>query len=154
MVDDLLLGVAPHLLVVVLVLVEHPLEVGHPFSELYLLPDLAVAHYAAHQVLVVVAVHHREGQLVGAGHPHLQLVVQLLLRVVVPEAHALGETGGVALLLAGLLLGLLVGDLLGGFLADLEVVEVGVEEGFFLGDEEGDLFRVGRGDLLADEDVG
>lgn len=154
MVDDLLLGVAPHLLVVVLVLVEHPLEVGHPLSELYLLPDLAVAHYAPHQVLVVVAVHHREGQLVGAGHPHLQLVVQLLLRVVVAEVHALGETGGVALLLAGLLLGLLVGDLLGGFLADLEVVEVGVEERFFLGDEEGDLFRVGRGDLLADEDVG
>ena len=137
-----------------LVLVEHPLEVGHALPELYLLPDLALGHDAPHQVLVVVAVHHREGQLVRPRHPHLQLLVELLLGVVVTEVHALRETGGVALLLVGLVLLLLVGDLLGGLLADLEVVEVGVEEGLLLGDEEGDLFGVGRGDLLADEDVG
>ena len=44
MIDDFFLGIAPHLLVIVFVLVEDPLEVWYSFSKLDLFPDLAIDH--------------------------------------------------------------------------------------------------------------
>ena len=62
-VDYLLFGIAVHLLVAVFILIEDPLEIGHTFSQLYLPPNLTITHYLPHEVLIVIAIHHRESQL-------------------------------------------------------------------------------------------
>lgn len=63
MVDYFFLGVAPHLFVVMLILIEDPLEIGHALSKLDLLPNLPLVHDGPHQILVIVAIDNGEGQL-------------------------------------------------------------------------------------------
>ena len=87
-VDDPLLVVRPHLLVVVPVLVKHPLEVRHAFPRLDLLPYLPLQKDIPDHVLVVVAPHHHEGGLVGALDYPQFLGSRILERYVLAMVHA------------------------------------------------------------------
>lgn len=61
MVDNFLFSKAPHLFIIILVLVEDPFEVGHTIAEFNLFPYLPLSHYASNQVFVIVAIDHCEG---------------------------------------------------------------------------------------------
>ena len=158
MVDDPPFGVGPHLLVVVLVFVENPLEIGHSLACLDLLPDLPLQQHLPHQILVVVAPNdHKSGLILGSDHFQFLVLHFLTLIFLFATAHPRpsGQTGGieaVGKVFLGFLL--VIGHLFVGLLADFEVVQVEILVGLLLGDEQGDLLGVGWTDLLADEDVG
>lgn len=57
-IDDFFLGVTPHLFIIMLILIENPLEIGDSLSKLDLLPYLAFIHDGANQILIVIAIHH------------------------------------------------------------------------------------------------
>lgn len=65
MIDNFFLGVTPHLFIVMFILIEDPLEIGHALSKLDLLPYLPLIHDGPHQILVIIAIDNSKGQLFG-----------------------------------------------------------------------------------------
>ena len=61
MIDNFLLGITPHLFIVMFILIENPFKIGHALSKLDLLPYLSLIHDGSNQVLVIVAVYYCKG---------------------------------------------------------------------------------------------
>lgn len=62
-IDNFLLSVAPHLFIVMFVLIKDPLEIRHALTKLDLLPYLPLIHDGPHKILVIIAIDYGISQL-------------------------------------------------------------------------------------------
>jgi hypothetical protein len=96
MVDDPALVKRPHLLVVMLVLIENPLETGHSLACFYLSPNLALQQNLTHQFLVVIPLYNQKARFVAALiDPQLLLLGVLGVVFAVAKTRATREAGRV-----------------------------------------------------------
>jgi hypothetical protein len=79
MVDYSLLCIAPHLFVVMLILIKNPFEVGHTLSKLYFLPYFTLIHDASYKIFVVIAVDYSKSKLFAFVYFYFQLLIDLLI---------------------------------------------------------------------------
>jgi hypothetical protein len=96
MIDNPLLGIRPHLLIVMSILVKHPLKIRHALPRFHLLPYLTLQQQIPHQILIVVTTHHMESKLVGVPLGAGLVKVLGIVLLGVQPVGTVRETGGVA----------------------------------------------------------